>query len=155
MKASTSTSPRRGEAPEEDEEKEEEEHEPEVEAEEETPAEVAATGEAPSEEVDPRLEEPGDIGEEELEESEEPAEQEVPEKPAREHVTFDVDMSCGGCEQRVRNSLLDCQGVTNVETSVENQRVEVKYNPHAVEREELAEIIREKDFEVSELTPAP
>lgn len=74
-----------------------EEHEPE--AEEETPAAVAATGEAPSEEIVPRFEEPGDIG--------------------------------------------------------ENQRVDIEYNPHAVEREEFLEIIREKDYEVIEVTPAP
>ena len=63
-------------------------------------------------------------------------------------------MTCSGCEQRVRSGLLDRQGVTDVQTDVERQRVEVDYNPHAVEREELIEIIREKDFDVSEVTPA-
>ena len=141
-------------APEEDEDEEEEkeafdEREYEAEEQEETPAEVAATGKAPSEEIDPRLEEPGDI---EAEETEEPGT--VPEKAAREHATFDVNMTCSGCEQRVRSGLLDRQGVTDVQTDVESQRVEVKYNPHAVEREELIEIIHKKDFDVSEVTPA-
>ena len=138
-----------GESPEAEDEYEDTEVD-EHETDDETPAEVAATGEAPSEEIDPRLEEPGDVEEEETEEPES-----VPEKPAREHVTFNVDMTCGGCEQRVRNSLLDRQGVTDVQTSVENQRVEIEYNPHAVEREELAEIIRERDFDVSGVTPTP
>ena len=44
-------------------------------------------------------------------------------------------------------------GLANVETSVAAQRVDVEYNPHAVAPEELTEIIREKDLEVSEATP--
>lgn len=65
-----------------------------------------------------------------------------------------MNTTCSGCEQRVRNGLLDRQGMTDVQTDVESQRIEVDYNPHAVEREELIEIIREKDFDVSEVTPA-
>ena len=54
---------------------------------------MAATGEAPSEQIDSNLEELGDI---EADETEDLAT--VPETPARKHVTFDVDLSCEGCE---------------------------------------------------------
>ena len=87
-----------------------------------------------------------------MEETEEP--ETVPEKPAREHATFDMNMTCSGCEQRVCSGLLDRQGVTDVQTDVESQRVEVEYNPHAVEQEKFIAIIREKDFDVSEVTTA-
>jgi cation transport ATPase len=82
----------------------------------------------------------------------EPAD-EADEKPARETVTLDVDLHCGGCEDRVRDALDTRDGVRKVHADADEQRVEITFNPHQIDTNELRATIADLGYEVTEVEP--
>jgi heavy metal translocating P-type ATPase len=102
--------------------------------------------------------EPEETGEsegeaEESEEAESERTETTGKKPARDTVTFDVELNCGGCEDRVRSNLRDCEGVEEIDADAVDQQVEIEFNPHRITVDELREAIQELGYEVTEPTP--
>jgi cation transport ATPase len=98
---------------------------------------------------------------EEAEEIEEEAEPEgteaveaIDDKPARETVTFDVDLNCGGCEERIVSNLSDRDGVRGIEADADERRAEIGFNPHVTSPEDLRGTIEDLGYEATEPTPA-
>jgi copper chaperone CopZ len=56
-------------------------------------------------------------------------------------VTFDVDLHCGGCEDRVTDALDEQDGKHEVDTDADAQRVEVTFNPHQLCADDLRDTI--------------
>jgi heavy metal translocating P-type ATPase len=82
----------------------------------------------------------------------EPAD-EADEKPARETVTLNVDLHCGGCEDRVTDTLDTRDGVRKVHADADEQRVEITFNPHQIDTDELRATIADLGYEVTENEP--
>jgi heavy metal translocating P-type ATPase len=76
------------------------------------------------------------------------------EKPVRETVLFDVDIHCGNCEERITDALDGRNGVHDVHTDAEEQRVEVTFYPHQLRTAELQNAISDLGYEVVEIEPA-
>ncbi|MGZ0748434.1 heavy metal translocating P-type ATPase [Haloparvum sp. AD34] len=76
------------------------------------------------------------------------------EQPARETVVFDVDLNCGGCEDRVADALDDRDGVREVTADADAQRIEVTFNPHQISADDLRDTIADLGYEVVEV-PVP
>jgi heavy metal translocating P-type ATPase len=75
------------------------------------------------------------------------------EKPARETVSFDVNLHCGGCEDRVMDALNERDGIREVQTDADEQRVEITFNPHQISTGDLQEAIRTLGYEVEQPNP--
>lgn len=93
--------------------------------------------------------------EEEYEEAEEaPTPKEPSEgKPARETAAYSVDIHCRGCEQRVTNNLMEHEGVEEVTADAETERVEVDFNPHLIQADDLQNIVHDLGYEVEQTKP--
>ncbi|MFB6202246.1 MAG: heavy metal translocating P-type ATPase [Halorhabdus sp.] len=86
----------------------------------------------------------------------ESAETHAEEKPARETVVFDVDLNCGGCEDRVTDALDEREGVRKITADADAQRVEVTFNPHRVSADQLQDTIADLGYTVEVVeAPAP
>ncbi|MDS0243231.1 MULTISPECIES: heavy metal translocating P-type ATPase [unclassified Haloferax] len=72
------------------------------------------------------------------------------EQPARESVLFDVDLHCGACEERVRETLRELDGVRSIKPDATHQRVEIEFNPHVTSAEQLREVIVDLGYRVSD-----
>ena len=72
------------------------------------------------------------------------------EKPARETVTFDIDLHCDACEERVRETLSTREGVRTVEPDATQQRVNIAFNPHVTNATELREVIADLGYSVTD-----
>jgi Cu+-exporting ATPase len=76
------------------------------------------------------------------------AEAEVDERPASETVTFNVGLNCGGCEDRVAETLDKQDGVREYQADADEQRVEVAFTPHQISTDELQQMIADLGYEV-------
>ncbi|MFP4145229.1 MAG: heavy-metal-associated domain-containing protein [Phycisphaeraceae bacterium] len=56
-------------------------------------------------------------------------------------------MSCEGCADRVRKSLLELPGVTDVDVSVEKSRASVDYNAPKIEPAQFLQAVRDAGYE--------
>ncbi|WP_255152719.1 heavy metal translocating P-type ATPase [Halorarius halobius] len=77
------------------------------------------------------------------------------EKPARETVVFDVDLHCGGCEDRVTDALDERDGVREVRADADEQHVEITFNPHQISTETLRQTISDLGYAVDKIEPTP
>ena len=67
----------------------------------------------------------------------------------RETVTFAVDLNCGGCEDRITETLRDHDGVHDVDADSETKRVSVTFNPHVTATDDLQTVIVELGYTVN------
>ncbi|MFB6114762.1 MAG: heavy metal translocating P-type ATPase [Candidatus Nanohalobium sp.] len=77
---------------------------------------------------------------------EEDTEQDEDERPGREETSLDVNLHCGGCEQRVKENLAEAEGVDSVSADADQERVVVRYNPHVVSVGDLESRIEELGY---------
>ncbi|MFB6208415.1 MAG: heavy metal translocating P-type ATPase [Candidatus Nanohaloarchaea archaeon] len=89
------------------------------------------------------------------EEAESTGMEESEEKYARETVVFDASLHCGGCEQRVKENLSERDGVQEVQADADEKRVEIVFNPHIVESDELKSLIADLGYDVGEAGMKP
>ena len=78
----------------------------------------------------------------------ESAETDGKEQPARETATFDVDLNCGGCEDRITDALDEREGVREIAADADAQRVAVTFNPHQVSADDLRDAIADLGYTV-------
>lgn len=64
-------------------------------------------------------------------------------------VTTTPQMHCAGCENRIKNGLKFEKGVKDIQTSVPNQTVTVKYDAEKTTAEELTKAFEKIGFKVS------
>ena len=96
------------------------------------------------------------VAPDEADESEEETETEEGEttgkKPARDTVTFDVGLNCGGCEDRVRSNLRDREGVREIDADPDEQWVEIEFNPHRITADDLQAAISDLGYDITPAT---
>ena len=68
-------------------------------------------------------------------------------------MTFDVDLNCGGCEERIVSNLSDRDGVRGIEADADERRAEIEFNPHLTSAEDLRGTIKDLGYEATEPTP--
>jgi heavy metal translocating P-type ATPase len=76
-------------------------------------------------------------------------------KPARQTVTFEVDLHCGNCEERVKTTLDEQDGVSEVHADASERLVEVTFNPHQNDAEQLLGQITDLGFNTEVVETAP
>jgi len=69
------------------------------------------------------------------------------EKGGRGEATFNVNLHCGGCEQRVKDHLSEHEGVQGVSADAGTDQVDVLFNPDLIDADELREQIVELGYE--------
>lgn len=71
-------------------------------------------------------------------------------------MTFDVDLNCGGCEDRVTDALYDRDGVREVIADADDGRVEVTFTPHRIGDDDLRDALTDLGYTVEVVdAPAP
>jgi copper chaperone len=67
-----------------------------------------------------------------------------------EHLKLRVTgMTCGGCENAIRFTLMQLAGVQQVKASRDQQSVEVAYDTERVSRDKIAQAVTDLGYEVA------
>ncbi len=70
-------------------------------------------------------------------------------EPVEAIFSVNPKMSCNNCEKKIKGNLRFEKGVKNVETSLENQTVTVKYDPDKTNEANLAKAFSKIGYEAS------
>lgn len=58
------------------------------------------------------------------------------------------DMMCEGCQENIRNTLQDLEGIESLEVSLEHKNAEISYNPDKLSQDKINEAINEAGYSV-------
>ncbi|OEH93851.1 copper chaperone CopZ [Bacillus solimangrovi] len=58
-------------------------------------------------------------------------------------------MTCGHCEKSVKGALSELEGVSNVNVSLKDGKVDVEYNENQVKVDELKEAVEDQGYDVA------
>lgn len=76
-------------------------------------------------------------------------------KPAKkakvEEVTFQTNLHCENCVEKVKENISYEKGVKGLEVSLEEQTIKIKYDPSKTDAETLAAAVRKLGYEAKKL----
>jgi len=65
--------------------------------------------------------------------------------------TFNIpSMSCVSCSSKIKNGLMEMNGVENVSIDLKSQNVTVDYNSQDIEPEDILKCVKDMGYEVIE-----